>query len=67
MTRFEYQIQSYPLNRKASLAQMQDDLNLRGEQGWELVSVIPATFAHTGHTALFKRVLATPDDGGSGL
>ena len=46
---------------------MQDDLNLRGEQGWELVSVIPATFAHTGHTALFKRVLAAPDDGGSGL
>lgn len=58
MKRFEYQIISYPLDKKTSLIAMQDDLNERGRDGWEVVSVSTSEFAHVGHTAFLKREVA---------
>jgi len=58
MTRFEYQIASYPMDQKTSLIDMQGDLNLRGSQGWEVVSISSSEFAHLGHTAFLKREIA---------
>ncbi|WP_299048691.1 hypothetical protein [uncultured Tateyamaria sp.] len=58
MTRFEYQIVAYPMDQKTSLIEMQEDLNLRGNQGWEVVSVSTSEFAHLGHTAFLKREIA---------
>jgi len=55
MKRFEYQIASFPMDRKTSLIEMQEDLNLRGSQGWEVVSISSSEFAHLGHTAFLKR------------
>ena len=55
MKRLEYQIVSFPMDRKTSLIEMQDDLNLRGSQGWEVVSVSTSEFANVGHTAFLKR------------
>ncbi|MEM7671212.1 MAG: hypothetical protein AAF317_19165 [Pseudomonadota bacterium] len=64
MTRFEYQIASYPMDQKTSLIGMQEDLNLRGSQGWEVVSVSTSEFANIGHTAFLKRAITDPVDGG---
>lgn len=58
MKQFEYQIISYPMDKKTSLIAMQDDLNTRGKDGWEVVSVSSSEFANIGHTAFLKRVLA---------
>lgn len=55
MKQFEYQILSYPMDRKTSLITMQDDLNARGREGWEVVSISTSEFAHVGHTAFLKR------------
>ena len=55
MKRFEYQIVTFPMDRKTSLIEMQKDLNLRGSQGWEVVSVSTSEFANVGHTAFLKR------------
>lgn len=55
MKRFKYLIASFPMNRKTSLIEMQEDLNLRGSQGWEVVSISSSEFAHLGHTAFLKR------------
>lgn len=55
MKLFEYQIISYPMDKKTSLIAMQDDLNERGRDGWEVVSVSTSEFAHVGHTAFLKR------------
>lgn len=55
MKRFEYQIVTFPMDRKTSLIEMQEDLNLRGSQGWEVVSVSTSEFANVGHTAFLKR------------
>ncbi|MEM0950221.1 MAG: hypothetical protein AAGK37_22715 [Pseudomonadota bacterium] len=55
MKRFEYQIVTFPMDRKTSLIKMQEDLNLRGSQGWEVVSVSTSEFANVGHTAFLKR------------
>ena len=55
MKRFEYQIVTFPMDRKTSLIEMQEDLNLRGSQGWEVVSVSTSEFANIGHTAFLKR------------
>lgn len=55
MKRFEYQIVTFPMDRKTSLIKMQDDLNLLGSQGWEVVSVSTSEFANVGHTAFLKR------------
>ncbi|MBY5974625.1 DUF4177 domain-containing protein [Ferrimonas balearica] len=58
MKRFEYQIISYPMDKKTSLIAMQDDLNARGREGWEVVSISSSEFAHLGHTAFLKRETA---------
>lgn len=58
MKRFEYQIITYPMDKKTSLIAMQDDLNARGRDGWEVVSVSTSEFAHLGHTAFLKRETA---------
>ncbi|WP_068117824.1 hypothetical protein [Tropicimonas marinistellae] len=58
MKRFEYQITSYPMDKKTSLIEMQEDLNARGRDGWEVVSVSTSEFAHLGHTAFLKREIA---------
>ncbi|MEM9477933.1 MAG: hypothetical protein AAGA71_21835 [Pseudomonadota bacterium] len=55
MKRFEYQIVTFPMDRKTSLIEMQEDLNLRGSHGWEVVSVSTSEFANVGHTAFLKR------------
>ncbi|UWR24576.1 hypothetical protein [Sulfitobacter sp. S190] len=67
MMRFEYQIVTYPMTRKTGLIDMQEDLNLRGSQGWEVVSVSTSEFANIGHTAFLKRAVAGPVDGSSTL
>lgn len=58
MKQFEYQIISYPMDKKTSLVAMQDDLNARGRDGWEVVSVSSSEFAHIGHTAFLKRAIS---------
>jgi hypothetical protein len=58
MKRFEYQIITYPMDKKTSLIAMQDDLNARGRDGWEVVSVSTSEFTHLGHTAFLKREIA---------
>ena len=58
MKRFEYQITSYPMDKKTCLIAMQDDLNARGRDGWEVVSVSTSEFTHLGHTAFLKREIA---------
>ena len=63
MKQFEYQIISYPMDKKTSLIAMQDDLNARGKEGWEVVSVSSSEFANIGHTAFLKR--AIPYEGGT--
>lgn len=58
MKQFEYQIISYPMDKKTSLIAMQDDLNVHGRDGWEVVSVSSSEFAHIGHTAFLKRAIS---------
>ncbi|MEP3332289.1 hypothetical protein [Sedimentitalea sp.] len=57
MKQFEYQIHLYPMDGKTSLVEMQDDLNARGQNGWEVVAISTSEFVHLGHTAFFKRVM----------
>lgn len=57
MTRFEYQILTFPMDKKTSLIAMQDDLNACGHDGWEVVSISSSEFAHIGHTVFLKRAL----------
>ena len=62
MKQFEYQILPFPMDRKDSLVAMRDDLNARGSEGWEVISISSSEFAHLGHTAFLKReVLETGD------
>lgn len=58
MKKFEYDVRSYPMDKKTSLVAMQDDLNLRGRDGWELVSVSTSEFSNLGHTAFLKRQIS---------
>ncbi|MEY8880128.1 hypothetical protein [Donghicola sp. XS_ASV15] len=58
MKQFEYQIISYPMDKKTSLIAMQDDLNARGKDGWEVFSVSSSEFANIGHTAFLKRAIS---------
>ena len=58
MKRIEYQIITYPMDKKTSLIAMQDDLNARGKEGWEVVSVSSSEFANIGHTAFLKRAIS---------
>ena len=39
MKTFEYDILSFPMTRKTSLADMQASLNVKGAEGWEVVSI----------------------------
>lgn len=65
MKKFEYQIVSYPMDKKTSLITMQDDLNARGQDGWEVVSVNSSEFAHVGHTAFLKREISGAQEDGA--
>lgn len=58
MKQFEYDIRSYPMDKKTSLVAMQDDLNARGSEGWEVISVSTSEFANVGHTAFLKREIS---------
>lgn len=63
MKQFEYDIRSYPMDKKASLIGMQDDLNAQGRDGWEVVSVSSSEFAHIGHTVFLKREMRSGHSG----
>ena len=55
MKTFEYDILSFPMTRKTSLADMQASLNEKGADGWEVVSISTSEFANIGHTVFLKR------------
>lgn len=55
MKTFEYDILSFPMTRKTSLADMQASLNAKGSEGWEVVSISSSEFANVGHTVFLKR------------
>lgn len=55
MKTFEYEILSFPMDRKDSLAEMQATLNAKGQIGWDVVSVSSSEYANIGHTAFLKR------------
>jgi hypothetical protein len=55
MNTYEYEILSFPMDRKDSLIEMQTLLNIKGEIGWEVVSISSSEFANIGHTAFLKR------------
>lgn len=58
MTIYEYEILSFPMDRKNSLIEMQAILNAKGQIGWEVVSISSSEFANIGHTAFLKRKTA---------
>ena len=39
MKTFEYDILSFPMTRKTSLSDMKNILNVKGAEGWEVVSI----------------------------
>ena len=55
MKTFEYDILSFPMTRKTSLADLQTYLNEKGADGWEVVSISTSEFANIGHTVFVKR------------
>ena len=55
MRTFEYDILSFPMTRKTSLAEMRTCLNQKGADEWEVVSVSTSEFANVGHTVFLKR------------
>jgi hypothetical protein len=55
MKTFEYDILSFPMTRKTSVADMGTCLNQKGADGWEVVSVSTSEFANIGHTVFLKR------------
>ena len=55
MKTFEYDILSFPMTQKTSLADMQASLNAKGAEGWEVVSISSSEFANVGHTVFLKR------------
>lgn len=59
MKTFEYEILSFPMTRKSSLADMQASLNAKGAEGWEMVSISTSEFANIGHTVFLKRETTT--------
>jgi len=58
MTTYEYEILSFPMDRKNSLIEMQAALNVKGAKGWEVVSNSSSEFANIGHTVFLKREMA---------
>lgn len=63
MKTFEYDVLTFPMTRKTSLAEMRASLNEKGSEGWEVVSVSTSEFANVGHTVFLKR--ATTPRGGA--
>ena len=59
MKTFEYDILSFPMTRKTSLADMQASLNAKGAEGWEAGSISSSEFANVGHTVFLKRETTT--------
>ena len=55
MKTFEYEILSFPMDRKNGLIDMQAALNVKGADGWDVVSISSSEFANIGHTAFLKR------------
>jgi hypothetical protein len=55
MKTFEYDILTFPMTRKTSLAEMRTCLNVKGSEGWEVVSVSTSEFANVGYTVFLKR------------
>lgn len=55
MKTFEYDILTFPMTPKTSLADMRTCLNQKGAEGWEVVSVSTSEFANVGHTVFLKR------------
>ena len=55
MKTYEYDILSFPMDRKNSLIETQTLLNTKGQIGWEFVSISSSEFANIGHTAFLKR------------
>jgi hypothetical protein len=60
MKTFEYDILSFPMTRKTSVADMRTTLNQKGAEGWEVVSVSTSEFANVGHTVFLKRETTPP-------
>ena len=60
MKTFEYDILSFPMARKTSVADMRTTLNEKGAEGWEVVSVSTSEFANVGHTVFLKRETTPP-------
>ena len=60
MKTFEYDILSFPMTRKTSVADMRTALNQKGAEGWEVVSVSTSEFANVGHTVFLKRETTPP-------
>ena len=58
MKTFEYEILSFPIDRKSGLVDMQTALNVKGAEGWDVVSISSSEFANIGHTAFLKREIA---------
>ena len=58
MKTFEYEILSFPMDRKNGLIDMQAALNAKGAEGWDVVSISSSEFANIGHTAFLKRETA---------
>ena len=56
---FEYDIHSFLMTRKTSLANMKATLNIKGAEGWEVVSISSSEFANVGHTVFLKRETTT--------
>ena len=59
MKAFEYDILCFPMTRKTSLSDMQNTLNAKGADGWEVVSISSSEFANVGHTVFLKRETAS--------
>tara|TARA_R110002074_G_scaffold377834_1_gene555462 strand:- start:176 stop:379 length:204 start_codon:yes stop_codon:yes gene_type:complete len=55
MKTYEYEILSFPMDRKTSLIEMQAALNAKGHIGREVVSISSSEFANIGHAAFLKR------------
>ncbi len=55
MKTFEFEILSFPMDRKNSLSDMKNILNAKGAEGWEVVSISSSEFANIGHTVFLKR------------
>ena len=66
MKTFEYEILSFPMDRKNGLIDMQATLNAKGADGWDVVSISSSEFANIGHTAFLKRETAQSQNNESG-